>query len=259
MDASREPLEAVLLDAGNTILGLDYRVLADTLAPGDPAVTPAAVARAEAAARKVVAPLLAGERRLSLEEAFACFAGAIAGPLGLDPRGAGPRRLLSLLLSSEGLDRAWCVPMPGAADALERLKASGYRLAVVSNGDGQGPRRLAEAGLADYFEWITDSGNVGVEKPEPGIFTLTLEKLGVAPGRAVHVGDFYQVDILGARRAGIRQGILVDPYGDWPEADCPRIAGVAELPALLEQLYGAPPVRPARPAPGAARESARPH
>ena len=77
---------------------------------------------------------------------------------------------------------------------------------------------------------------MGVEKPDPRIFHLALKELGVKPGEAVHVGDFYQVDVLGARKAGLREGILIDPYGDWEEADCPRIPSVAHLPALLEEI-----------------------
>ncbi len=229
-------MKAVLLDAGNTILGLDYQLLAQTLAPGNPAVTPEALARAEARARKLLAPYFAGENPPSLEEGIALFARAMAEPFGLDPEGEGIERMVALFMSSDGMDRAWSVPIEGVKEALETLRKRGFRLAVVSNGDGQAPRRLREAGLARYFEEIIDSGNVGVEKPDPRIFLLTLERLGVEPMEAVHVGDFYQVDVLGARKAGLREGILIDPYGDWEEADCPRIPSVAHLPPLLARL-----------------------
>ena len=236
MRTSTNTLKAVLLDAGNTILGLDYELLAQTLAPGNPAVTPEALARAEARARKLLAPYFGSEKPPSLEEGIALFARAMAEPFGIDPEGEGTRRMVELFMSSEGMDRAWSVPIEGVEPALEELKSRGFKLAVVSNGDGQAPRRLQEAGLARFFEEIIDSGNVGVEKPDPRIFLLTLEKLGVEPAEAVHVGDFYQVDVLGARKAGLREGILIDPYGDWEEADCPRIPTVAHLPRLLEEM-----------------------
>ncbi len=236
MRTSTNTLKAVLLDAGNTILGLDYQLLAQTLAPGNPAVTPEALARAEARARKLLAPFFVSENPPSLEEGITLFARAMAEPFGIGPEEPGPRRLVELFMSSEGMDRAWSVPIPGAKEALEALRNRGLRLAVVSNGDGQAPRRLREAGMAEYFEEIIDSGNVGVEKPDPRIFLLTLEKLGVEPSRAVHVGDFYQVDVLGARKAGLKEGILIDPYGDWEDTDCPRIPSVAQLPAFLDTL-----------------------
>ncbi len=230
---SNHTLKGVLLDAGNTILGLDYELLAQTLAPGNPAVTPEALARAEARARKLLAPYFGAQAPPSLEEGIALFARAMAEPFGIPPDSEGPRRLVELFLSPEGMDRAWSVPIPGAAEALGELKERGLKLAVVSNGDGQAPRRLREAGLADFFEAIVDSGNVGVEKPDPRIFRIALERIGVEPGEAVHVGDFYQVDVLGARKAGLREGILIDPYGDWEDVDCPRIPSVADLPGLL--------------------------
>jgi len=235
MQTWTKPLKAVLLDAGNTILGLDYELLAQTLAPGDPAVTPEAMARAEARARKLLAPYFGSPNPPSLEEGITLFAKAMAEPFGIDPGDEGIERLVKLFLSPSGMDRAWSVPVKGAARALETLRDRGLLLAVVSNGDGQAPRRLEEAGLARFLQVIIDSGNVGVEKPDPRIFHLALEKLGVPPDEAVHVGDFYDVDVLGARKAGLREGVLIDPFDDWKEADCPRIPSVAELPALLEK------------------------
>ena len=236
MKDNHEPIQALLVDAGNTILGLDYRIMAETLAAGAVGITPEAVERAECRARVALAPLLGQPGGMPIAETFAHFARAIAEPLGLAPDGEGPRRLVEMMLTTDGMDRTWCVPMPGAREALARLHGMGLKLALVSNGDGQGPRRVTEAGLADHFEVLIDSGNVGVEKPDPRIFEIALKRLDLAPADAIHVGDFYEVDVLGARAAGLRDAILIDPYDDKPEADCPRAATMAQVPDLLREM-----------------------
>ncbi len=68
----------------------------------------------------------------------------------------------------------------------------------------------------------------GVEKPDPRLFLLALERLGASPGEAVHVGDFYSVDVVGARAAEVRP-ILVDEADLYPDADCPRVRSLADL------------------------------
>jgi putative hydrolase of the HAD superfamily len=72
-----------------------------------------------------------------------------------------------------------------------------------------------------------------VEKPDPRLFRLALQRAGAAPEEAVHVGDLYEVDVVGARAAGIR-AILLDPAGLYPEADCPRVRSLGELAAHMD-------------------------
>ncbi len=75
----------------------------------------------------------------------------------------------------------WSAVHPGTVEALERLRDSGYRLAVVSNSDGRAEEGLAAAGLRPFFEFVIDSQLVGFEKPDPRIFEVALRQLGVAP------------------------------------------------------------------------------
>ena len=63
---------------------------------------------------------------------------------------------------------------------------------------------------------------VGVEKPDPRIFHLALERAGVAAAEAVYVGDLYSVDVVGARAAGL-SAILMDPGACWGSRDCPSV------------------------------------
>jgi putative hydrolase of the HAD superfamily len=90
-------------------------------------------------------------------------------------------------------------PIPGALEALARLRAYGLALAVVSNWDETLPERLAMFDL----DAIVSSAEAGAPKPDPAVFRLALERLGVRPERALHVGDS-PADEEGARAAGMR-------------------------------------------------------
>lgn len=79
---------------------------------------------------------------------------------------------------------------------LERLRQR-YLLCVVSNGNSY-PRRL---GLEKYFEFIILSQDVGIQKPDSGIFALAIHKAGCMPNEFLYVGDSQEEDIVGARKA----------------------------------------------------------
>lgn len=114
--------------------------------------------------------------------------------------------------SLEELSRFWfeqfglcAVAMPQAQELLAQLKNAGYQLGIISNG-GHDTRlnTLKGLGFAHYFDEIISSGLVGVSKPDPEIFHLTANKLGVAPEHCVYIGDHPINDIQGASAAGMR-------------------------------------------------------
>jgi len=76
------------------------------------------------------------------------------------------------------------------------------------------------------------SGLEGVEKPDPAIYRLALERAGVAPENAVHVGDSPAMDMEPAESVGIR-GVLLDRKGRYPSRRETRIASLKELPQLV--------------------------
>jgi 2-haloalkanoic acid dehalogenase type II len=93
--------------------------------------------------------------------------------------------------------------IPGVIETLERLRLLGVELAVVANWDISVHEQLARFGLASFFRTIVSSAEVGVMKPDATIFHVALERLGIPPDRAMHVGD-HAVDEAGARAAGMR-------------------------------------------------------
>ncbi len=88
------------------------------------------------------------------------------------------------------------------AVVLSRL-AERFRLGVVTNGYGNAEIILEEAGIRPYLMAVVDSKVVGLRKPDPAIFTLALDCLGVAPEAAALVGDSYQQDIRPANELGL--------------------------------------------------------
>ncbi len=84
-------------------------------------------------------------------------------------------------------------------------------------------------GLEPYLDFVVTSKEAGADKPKPPIFLVALDKAGVNASEAVHVGDQYKLDVIGARGVGINP-ILVDRYDIYLEvSDCPRIHSLTEL------------------------------
>jgi putative hydrolase of the HAD superfamily len=111
--------------------------------------------------------------------------------------------------------------LPGARELLDDL-ARDHRLALVTNGASCLQREKLEAsGLADRFDAVVVSGDLGTRKPDPAVFRHALELLGARPDEAVMVGDSPERDIDGARACGI-PGVLVHGEG-------PGLAAVAAL------------------------------
>lgn len=128
----------------------------------------------------------------------------------------------------------WTYVPDGMAETLGALRDSGYRLGVVSNADGRMRDVIREGGLLELVEFVMDSEEEGVEKPDPEIFLRACRRMGLTPGECLYVGDLYPVDVQGAQRAGLR-AVLLDPL-DRLEYPVDRIPTVADLPEYLARL-----------------------
>ena len=218
-------IRAIVFDAGNTLLEMDYPLIAAQLRLRGHGVTEARVADAERRARV----------RLDEERA--------AQP-ARERTGSG--RYFRYLLTNLGIDddgelaaltrwrRGFNLPIglchranPEAVAALSRLRAARIVTGVISNSNGSVRRSLERVGLAVHFDFIVDSTLAGMSKPDPRIFRLGLAAARVEAGDAAYVGDSYFVDVLGSRAVGMR-GVLFDPGGVWGPRDCPRAHGLSE-------------------------------
>ena len=220
------PLRAVLFDAGNTLLFLDHDRMA--AAVGAALGVPLTGARLAAASRTAARAMEQGrntdrERTASYLEALFLEAGIPAGRLD---------EVRACLARLHGERHLWSGIAEDAHDALGRLRDAGLRLGVVSNSDGRVDEALEAAGLRSYFDVVVDSTLAGVEKPDPAIFRPALAALGVPAAAALYVGDLYEVDVIGARAAGLA-AVLLLPAGAPPRVGC---ASVHSLGALADHL-----------------------
>jgi len=137
---------------------------------------------------------------------------------------------------------AWTV-YADVVPALGELRAAGVRLGVVSNWDSRLPRLLDDLGLAPFFDAVAVSHLEGVEKPDPELFHRVLRRLHARPDGALHVGDVPEVDLDGARAAGL-DAALVDRRGKL-DGSYPAMKDLTLLPDLVRGTAEAWPVFPA--------------
>ncbi|MFL7790556.1 MAG: HAD family hydrolase [Anaerolineae bacterium] len=122
-------------------------------------------------------------------------------------------------------------------DVLPCLESLGaYRLAVISNGDsGQQRCKLERTGIASYFSSVVISGDLGVYKPDPGIFERSLRELGVPAAETVYIGDHLESDALGAKGVGMQAIWLAreEHAGDPADVPVPIMESLSQVKDVL--------------------------
>jgi putative hydrolase of the HAD superfamily len=234
-DALLAGVDALLLDAGNTLVFLDHGAVAEVVEAQGVRVSAEALRVAESAAkRRYEALMLTGGAH---EDGWSLYFVALFGAVGLDEAEA--RALVPALRRAHDALNLWRRVPAGVPDALARARSAGVRLGVVSNSEGKLDALFAHVGLGGTFECVVDSALEGVRKPDAEIFHRALRRLGVEASRAMYVGDLPSVDVDGARGAGLR-AVLVDPFDHFADyAGAPRVACVSEvLDALSSRARG---------------------
>ena len=207
-----------MFDAGGTLVLQDPVELSRLL--GHP-VDPVRAFEAHYRAMDAYARMrLAGD-----DQGWAWWQGHFYGGLGM------PQPELGAGLTDNGYG-LWTVAIEGTVEAVSRLRDAGFRMAVVSNSDGSVRDSLSRAGFDGLFEFVVDSQELGVAKPDPAIFAHALARLEIEPSGAWYVGDSVYHDVGGGQAAGLGLSVLVDPF-DLAVQHSPRIASVADLPAFL--------------------------
>ena len=239
-------VELLCLDAGNTVVFLDHTRLARIAAEHGFATTAEALVRAEGEAK--VALEEKREHHVAWSRAHVQAARGWAAHRRHDAarRGSAARigvpAMLDAMWPEHAARNLWSLVPEGLVDALAAVRAAGVRVAVVSNSEGQLEPLLVDLGVRGALDLVVDSGIVGVEKPDPRIFRIALDRFDVAPARALHLGDVYATDVLGARAAGVRVA-LVDPHGHLAgrHPDVPRVPGAREVATVLREARSARP------------------
>jgi putative hydrolase of the HAD superfamily len=129
-------------------------------------------------------------------------------------------------------ERAWQA-FDDAAPTLAALAGAGLRLAVLTNGsEHQQTAKLRTIGLLNAVGPVFTAEAIGARKPDPRAFLIACERLGVPPGSVLHVGDEHEVDVLGARSAGLH-AVLLDRFGTAPVGEIAVIHSLTELLAAV--------------------------
>ncbi|HEX5962804.1 MAG TPA: HAD-IA family hydrolase [Gemmatimonadales bacterium] len=215
-------LRAVLFDAGNTLVFLDYARMAEGV--GSALGLQLTGAGLEAHASEAADAM---ERAAGTDQERAAVYLETLFRLG----GVPPARMAELRECLARMHRErhlWCSVRERTHESLRRLRDAGLRLGIVSNSDGRVGQALEAAGLREYFDVVIDSKLVGIEKPNPAIFRAALDALGVTAQEALYVGDLYEVDILGAQAAGM-EAVLLSSSSLLPERACRTAASIDDL------------------------------
>ena len=180
--------------------------------------------------------MAAMDRAASAHEVFTDYIGGFTAAVGVSEadQPASHDALLEVLFTP-----AWCQPIAGSRAGLRALADSGLRLAVTSNSDGTIADHLRRhewlqvgEGPGVPVEVITDSGILGVGKPDARVFEATIEGLGLAPERILHIGDGVHYDVDGGAAAGM-QVVHMDPFDVCSSTDHAHVTTLAAILALL--------------------------
>ena len=225
-------IEAVLLDVGGVFHLPDHDRITAAMGRVGVVVDPADLDRAHYAGVRCLTDFTEGDRNIWL-----AYNRGYARALGADGR---VDEVAEMLLNEFTTGGVWTRIIPGSPEALAALAATGVKLAIVSNADGTVEDQLAADRICQIgdgpgveMDVILDSSVVGVSKPDPRIFEIALERLGgIAPERAIHVGDTPAADAIGALAAGITP-VLIDPFDDQSDFDGLRVPSLAALVDVL--------------------------
>lgn len=121
-----------------------------------------------------------------------------------------------------------------AVPAIEELKGAGIAVGLISNFEAWLEAMLDHWEIGDLFDVKVISGLEGIEKPDPKIFQMALERAGVPAERAVYVGDHPDVDVRASEEAGMT-GVLIDRRGRHPDHGPRRIESLSELGEVLRR------------------------
>ena len=220
-------LTTIFLDAGGVLADPNWERVAAALGRQGVAADADALAAAEPYAKAELdtpASIRSSDDRSRVGRYWTLVLGR-AGVSASDDALAGAWTELAAYHAQHNL---WERVIAGVPEALDRLRGLGLRLVVVSNANGTLRQKLARLDLLRRLDIVLDSTELGVEKPDPRIFHTALAQAGADPDEVVHVGDLYEVDVVGARAAGLR-AVLVDPLDLHGARDCPRVPSLAKL------------------------------
>jgi HAD superfamily hydrolase (TIGR01549 family) len=226
-------IETVFLDAGGVLLFPNWTRVSDALTRRGVHASAAALAAADPRARRQLDTGGTIKTTTDAGRGWLYF-NLVLTEAGV-PISEATDAALEELHEYHRLNNLWEFVPPAVVPALTAMREAGYRLVVVSNANGTLCAKFDRLGLTPLVDCVLDSCDFGVEKPDPRLFDIALERSGARRETTVHVGDLYHVDVLGARSAGL-SGVLYDEAGLYDGVDCPKVGSLQELVELVPKL-----------------------
>jgi HAD superfamily hydrolase (TIGR01509 family) len=226
-------IQTVFLDAGGVLVNPNWSRVSDTLIRHGVTAAAAALAAAEPHAKK---RLDTGDLVSATNDAQRgwTYFNLVLTEAGVTLSDATASALAELRAYHEQFNLWESVP-DEVPPALAALRARGFKLVVLSNANGKLRYLFDRLGLSGSLDALFDSYDEGVEKPDPRFFRRALERAGAEAESTIHIGDFYHIDVAGARAAGITPALL-DVAGLYPDCDCLRVRSLTELVNALTAL-----------------------
>jgi putative hydrolase of the HAD superfamily len=185
-------MKALGFDFGQTLAELDYDFVERRLAERGVAFDP----QAAHAASKQAWSIYGAKKSDGHAEAWRAMMEAQLTGGGVAEARA--RELSAWLWQEQPEHNLWRRPIPGMIELVHELKRAGTPIAIISNSEGHLAELIDELGWAAHFDVVVDSGRLGIDKPDPRIFSHACAALGVAAPQLLHVGDAWEADVLGA-------------------------------------------------------------
>jgi putative hydrolase of the HAD superfamily len=232
-------LKAVFFDAGETLLAphpsfheLFSRVLGEQGHSRPPTRVGEVFEQMAPSFAEVIDKLAVTSWSVSAEASRA-FWGALYGKALEDLEVPDPgRRIASALYERFTRYESYRL-FPDVIPTLAALKGAGKTVGLISNFEEWLEGMLIEMEVAALFDLMVISGKEGIEKPDPAIFRLALERSGVDPADALYVGDHPRIDVEGARAVGM-EAVLIDRRGRHEGFEGLRIGSLDQLLGILD-------------------------
>jgi len=227
-------IRGVFFDAGNTILFPDYDIYRRIVAELGGDASHDEVVAAEAHARAAFDDAVARAPGKNVHGFWPVYYEPFYRYLGLS--GNAVETAIANTKAVNDIDPGiWRIPVDGFGDVMDELDRRGIVTGIISNSDGRLDRRMRRIGIRDRFSFLIDSWDVAVSKPDPRIFQEALKCAPLPPESVIYVGDYYEVDVVGARGVGMHPA-LFDPYGAYPDADCAMMKRFADVLDIVDEL-----------------------
>jgi len=227
-------IKGVFFDAGNTIVFPDYYIYKDICEALGVEVSIDDIVRAEAGARSAFDSAVAESPGKEVHGFWPVYYTPFFELLRVPDESIGDAIEMTRVANDTDLG-IWCEPVDGLNGTLDELASRGIATGVISNSDGKVEWRLEELGIRDRFDFVIDSAIVGISKPDRRIFQNALDQSRLEASEAVYVGDYYEVDVRGARAAGMIP-VLFDPVEAYPDVDCEVITRLRDIVTLVDEM-----------------------